>query len=108
MLDNRTKSGQFKPGKSGNPGGRRRRTELEAQALECIRGLSPLAPLVLEEILEDKKAKPADRLKAVEIVLERAYGKPVAPVQVDARPGVLDEIRAEVAKIKEEGEASGV
>lgn len=108
MLDNRTKTGRFAKGKSGNPGGRRRRTALEAQALECIRGLSPLAPLVLEELLLDKNAKPADRLKAVEIVLDRAYGKPVAPVQVETAPGVMAEIRAEVAKIKKGAAKNGI
>lgn len=100
--ENRTKTGRFAAGTSGNPGGRPRRTAKELEVLGCIRGLSALAPVVLEDLLRDKTANPACRLKAAEIVLERTYGKPVASVQVETRPDVLAEIRAEVEKIKEE------
>ncbi len=101
-MSDRTKTGKFKPGRSGNPGGRPKLTALQKESMACIQGLAPLAPIVLEQLLTDEKAPPAVRLKAVEIVLERAYGKPVASVQLaDDRTDVLEEIRAEVAKIRD-------
>jgi len=40
--------------------------------------LTPHAFAVLERILTDDNAKPAERLAAAQIVFERAYGKPPA------------------------------
>ena len=62
-------------GQSGNPGGRKKRTQEERDALEMIRSLAPQAVERLREILEDPKVKTRDLLRAIEIVFDRAFGK---------------------------------
>lgn len=91
----------FKPGKSGNPGGRPKRTPQQNDAMEAIRALAPAAPAVLMEIMSNAAAPPAARLKAVEIVLDRTYGKPDMAVKLeDPKDDVLKDIRSAVEKIK--------
>lgn len=91
----------FEPGKSGNPNGRPKLTARQRDALEAIRTLAPSASLVLEDILNDKGASPAVRLKAVEMILDRTYGKPDMAVKVeDNRAETLADIRAEYERIK--------
>lgn len=88
MPANRRKTGNktsFKPGQSGNPSGRPKRTEAEKDALEQIRKLAPDVPELLKSIMQDKKASPAYRLKAAEMILDRAYGKADARIQMDAK-----------------------
>lgn len=75
----------FKPGQSGNPNGRPKRTEAEKDALEQIRKLAPDVPGLLKSIMQDEKASPAYRLKAAEMILDRAYGKADARIQMDAK-----------------------
>ena len=87
MPANRRKTGNktsFKPGQSGNPNGRPKRTAEEKDALEQIRKLAPRVPAMLQEIMEDKNASPAYKLKVADIILERTYGKAEAAVRVDA------------------------
>jgi hypothetical protein len=74
----------FKPGQSGNPNGRPKRTEAEKDALEKIRNLAPDVPGLLKSIMQDEKASPAYRLKAAEMILDRAYGKADAALRVEA------------------------
>ena len=74
----------FKPGQSGNPSGRPKRTAEEKDALEQIRKLAPGVPELLKSIMQDAKASPAYRLKAAEMILDRAYGKADAALRVDA------------------------
>lgn len=75
----------FKPGQSGNPNGRPKRTEAEKDALEKIRNLAPDVPGLLKSIMQDEKASPAYRLKAAEMILDRAYGKADTRIQMDAK-----------------------
>ena len=74
----------FKKGQSGNANGRPKRTEAEKRVLEEIKKLAPSVPGVLDEILHDKDSSPAYRLKAAEIILDRACGKAESYVAVDA------------------------
>ncbi len=92
---------RFKKGQSGNPGGRPKQTKARADALEAIRELAPQTPAILSAIMTDTKAPPAQRLKAVEIILDRTYGKPDMAVKLeDPKTDVLAEIRAEVEQIR--------
>ena len=81
MSESRTGTGRkvprsaFKPGQSGNPGGRKKRTQEEKDALEMIRKLAPQAVERLREILEDPRVKTSDLLRAIEIVFDRTFGK---------------------------------
>lgn len=76
MPQNRTKTGRFKPGNSGNPGGRPKRTPEQRDALEAVKSLAPDAVEAMERLLKAKDTPPALRVRIAEIVLDRAYGKP--------------------------------
>lgn len=94
----------FKPGQSGNPSGRPKKTPEQLDALEAIRALAPQAPAVLMDVMNNPSAPPAARLKAVEMILDRTYGKPDMAVKVeDPKSDVLRDIRDVVNKIKDGG-----
>jgi hypothetical protein len=82
---NRTKTGQFAPGASGNPSGRPRR----AQDLAALaREHTEAAIEVLVEIMTNTAASPGARIAAANALLDRGYGK--APQSADAEPSNSD------------------
>lgn len=70
------------------------------ELVEMCRELTPKAIWIAESIMEDEDAKNCDRLRAVEIILDRAYGKPAQSmtVKTDDIPQVViiggDKIKA--------------
>lgn len=68
----------FRPGQSGNPSGR-------PKDLHGIKALcqerSVQALDIVTKIMRNKKAKTSDRLKAADMILDRAYGKPLQEVK---------------------------
>lgn len=102
--ENRQRTGNstsFKPGRSGNPGGRPRRTQEERDALAAIRELAPYAAQALEEMLRNPDTPAAVRAKLVDMVFDRTYGKPDMAVKVeDPKNDALKDIREQVARIK--------
>lgn len=72
----RDKTGRFVPGISGNIAGRPKRTKAQQEALEQIRELAQEAPGVLAKLIHSKDTAPALKLRCVEILLDRTYGKP--------------------------------
>lgn len=102
---NRQKTGNktsFKPGQSGNPAGRPRKTPEQKDALAAIRDLAPNAASVLQEIMSDPSAPAAARIRAAVEILDRTYGKAETPIKVeDEKRDTLRDIRSDVAKIKE-------
>lgn len=69
----------FKPGTSGNPGGRSKKDiELEAHA----RLHAKYAIDVAAQILMNEEAPNQDRLKAAQMILDRGHGKPKETVNV--------------------------
>ena len=94
----------WKPGQSGNPTGRPRGTRdlagyvLEStdagreliDALVCLaRGVMPnVAAQKGSRPRKDQQVRPADQLKAIEILLDRGFGK--SPQQLDIAHSVTD------------------
>lgn len=65
-------SGQFKPGQSGNPGGRPKEAP---EVRELARAHTPDAIKALSEIVKNKKANPSARVSAAAVLLDRGYGR---------------------------------
>ena len=88
MPANRQRSGKkatrtsFKPGQSGNPAGRPKQTPEQRDALQMIRELAPAAAEQLREMITNPVTGQAARLRAIEIILERTYGKPDAHIEL--------------------------
>ena len=51
---------------------------------QAFRALAPDCCRVLCQIVNDKSARQADRIKAAEVILDRGFGKPVQAVDLDA------------------------
>lgn len=90
---------RFQP---GNPygAGRPKQTQEQKDALAMLRAAAPTAIKTLLEVMESKKARGADRLKAAEMVIQYTYGKAPQTVTVTAGNAVADEIARELAAIR--------
>jgi hypothetical protein len=73
--ENNEKAMGFKPGQSGNPGGRPKKA-YDIQAL--AQALTDQALDALVAALEC----PGERVQAAKVILERGYGKPLQPVDM--------------------------
>lgn len=67
----------FKPGQSGNPGGRPKDKTLRQLAREH----TVEAVQTLIEIMLDKSSSEMARVRAAEAILDRGYGKPVQAIE---------------------------
>ena len=74
---------RYKPGQSGNPGGRPRKTPAELKAVEMMKQMTPEAVEVVVQILRNKNASLYARLQAAEIIFNRAMGRPETYLKVD-------------------------
>ena len=68
----------FKPGQSGNPSGRPKKTPEEIDLVKACRSKGYDALMVLEKIM--LHGSETNRLKAALAILERGYGRPEQPV----------------------------
>ena len=94
----RDNKGRFVKGHSDNGAGRKKQSP-EFRAL-----LTTNAPKALEtviQIMNDKSASNRDRITAAGIVLDRAYGKAVANVHIESKNDMLEDIRAEMERIRQ-------
>jgi hypothetical protein len=71
----------FKPGESGNPGGRPKGLH---RAADLARAHTEAAIGILVEIMHDETAPPTARAAAASHVLDRAWGKATQPVDMTA------------------------
>jgi len=74
----RDKGGRFKPGASGNPGGRPKGAkeftlEIQERGHELLEALFRFV----------EKGKSQEKLKALEMLLDRGYGRPTANISLD-------------------------
>lgn len=80
MSENRSKTGRkaprtaFLPGRSGNPGGRPKKTEEEFALVKACQNKSPTALAVIEKLMYDAD-KDSVRLSAATFIIERGFGK---------------------------------
>ena len=98
------KLGPWKPGQSGNPSGRPKGTrdlagyvlettdggkELIDALLSIARGVMPNVPVQEgSRPRKDQQVRPADQLKAIEMLLDRSFGR--SPQQLDIAHSVSD------------------
>lgn len=86
MPENRPKADRkapktaFKPGQSGNPGGRPKRTQEEIDLIEACKAKTVEALSVIESIMYSGENE-RNKLTAALAILERGWGKPTQPVQ---------------------------
>ena len=94
----------WKPGQSGNPSGRPRGTrdlagyvlettdggkELVGALVSIVRGVMPDVPVQEgSRPRKDQQVRPADQLKAIEMLLDRGFGR--SPQQLDIAHSVTD------------------
>lgn len=81
MSDN---NGRFKPGESGNPGGR---PAGYGRVRDLAQKHTERAIAVLVEIMDDKDAAKDARRAAAEALLNRGWGKPETSVQLSGSEG---------------------
>ncbi len=72
----------FVKGKSGNPGGRPAKTEQEFELIAACKGKTSDALAVILDIMQNGEKEPT-RLAAAQAIIERAYGKPVQPQDIE-------------------------
>ena len=85
----REKSGRFKKGVSGNPNGRK---PIPQEFKELAESYSIPALKKAIEIMNDIDAKNTDRLKAIEIILDRGIGKPLQQMDLTSNDEPLQVI----------------
>src|SRR5215472_2990089 len=81
------RSTSFRPGVSGNPGGRPKRSatveakRIVADVKAAARELTPEALSTLKTVMVDPKAPPAARVGAATAILDRGWGRPTQSIE---------------------------
>jgi hypothetical protein len=83
MGNRRAPSTAFKPGQSGNPGGR-------PKILQNVKALAQARTEEAVEALVQALKKPGERVHAATILLAYGYGRPVQNVQMRVIRGIED------------------
>ena len=93
MSVNRSKTGRFVAGQSGNPTGR---PKIPEGVKEAIRAACPKAVDVLVAMLDSKKE--AYRLEAAKTLLDRGYGKPTQMQDISLDMGGTLDITGQIRR----------
>jgi hypothetical protein len=83
----------FKPGQSGNPGGR---PKILAEVRDLARVSTVEALETIRSLMADQKVPPATRLAAADTLLDRAWGKSTTVLPSDLSRPAWRELSAEV------------
>ena len=75
---NRTESGRFEKGKSGNPSGR---PKMDDETKAILKAAAPDAARLMVKMMNDPKIQPKLRMQAAEVVMDRVYGKATQPIE---------------------------
>lgn len=92
-------NGQFLPGKSPNPGGRPKQTDEERDALAEIRKLAPGVAEKMAEMLAAPRVPAIAKVRIMEIILERTYGKPETAIRLNGEAQSAEAARARLEAI---------
>jgi hypothetical protein len=87
-MSERDSGGRFKKGVSGNPGGRPKQS---ADVVEAARALTPKAIETLEHLLANGENE-MTRVRAAEILLNRAWGTPAQHVNLENKTSYAEEL----------------
>jgi hypothetical protein len=111
MNMNRNPSGKggFRPGQSGNPGGR---PAVAAELKALARQHTEAAINALVSIMNDKKASASARVMAAGALLDRGYGRPETKIEAEitrGEPNVFMQLPVEeIARIIDQCNAAGI
>lgn len=89
----------FQPGKTGNPGGRPKKTEEERTLEQMCRDKTPDALGVLIQIMEAGEQE-RNRMTAAMAIIERGYGKAVQPTTIGNPDGSKMDMHMTVTLVK--------
>ena len=94
----------FRPGRSGNPGGRKR---LDPDVKAILEAACPDAAQLLVDMMNDEEIAPGLRVQCAETVLNRIYGKPAQAMTInsDAPVNMADLTNEELLQIILDGRA---
>ena len=95
----------------GNKAGSKKMTAAQREALEGIRSLAPKVAEKMQAMLEDKTVPAAAKIRIMEIILDRTYGKPEARLKLNVEQQSTEAARARLeaiaAKIRIEVDGDG-
>ena len=95
----RASNGQFVKGQSGNPTGKKKATQEELDALEEIKKLAPGVAAKMTELLNAPKVPAIAKVRILEIILERTYGKPETALKLTTAQQSVETAQARIAAI---------
>ena len=95
----RNNKGQFEKGQSGNPTGKKKATQEELDAMQAIRDLAPQVAPKMKELLDAARIPAVAKVRILEIILERTFGKVESAVKVTNTQESVEAAQAELEAI---------